>query len=308
MIHPNDRVSSVLARDEGLIEVFVSASPAFAMLRNKVSRRTMAKLVNIEQAARIAGIETSVLLTRLNEALQARGGGAESPEGASPAAVSPAGSPMAGLRAPTAPANEVPASGAAAIDAPSGSGLTPEPEPAPPGLFETPADRLVELDVREELRAGKEPFRLIFDAARGLAPEQILRLRAIFEPAPLYAVLGRLGLAHYTERLAADDWRVWFYRDAGAASTATTAGADEAPPPMDPDEAVVVLDVRDLEPPEPMVQTLEALASLPRGKTLVQINQRVPQFLLPKLEERGFTYEIREQSPSLVRIFIQHRD
>ena len=74
------------------------------------------------------------------------------------------------------------------------------------------------------------------------------------------------------------------------------------------DADVIVLDVRGLEPPEPMVRTLEALAEMPRGKTLVQINVRVPQFLLPKLTERGFTYDIREQGPDLVRLFIRHRE
>jgi uncharacterized protein (DUF2249 family) len=69
---------------------------------------------------------------------------------------------------------------------------------------------------------------------------------------------------------------------------------------------VVILDVRDLEPPEPMVRTLAALEELPPGGTLLQINVRVPQFLLPRLEERGFTYEIREQAPDLVRVFIRH--
>lgn len=59
-------------------------------------------------------------------------------------------------------------------------------------------------------------------------------------------------------------------------------------------------------PPEPMVRTLEALARLPPGKVLVQINARVPRFLLPKLAERGFAYEVREFSGDVVRIFIRH--
>ena len=74
-----------------------------------------------------------------------------------------------------------------------------------------------------------------------------------------------------------------------------------------PRKTSLVLDVRGLEPPEPMVRTLEALAAMPRGKTLVQLNVRVPQFLLPKLEERGFSCEIREQSKDLVRLFIRHK-
>src|SRR5690606_23171395 len=39
--------------------------------------------------------------------------------------------------------------------------------------------------------------------------------------------------------------------------------------------------------------------------TLLHINVRVPRFLLPRLEERGFTYEVREQAPDLVRVFIR---
>ncbi len=54
-----------------------------------------------------------------------------------------------------------------------------------------------------------------------------------------------------------------------------------------------------------MVRTLEALEALDAGGTLVQINERVPRFLLPKLEERGFTYEVRQQACDLVRVFIR---
>ncbi len=162
--------------------------------------------------------------------------------------------------------------------------------------------RIVDLDVREDLRAGREPFRRILDAARRLPDDHVLRLRAIFEPAPLYAVLGRLGFEHLAEQLGPEDWRVWFRRSGVAvAEGAAPPAAEDAD-----DETAVVLDVRGLEPPEPMVRTLEALQHLPRGHTLVHINVRVPQLLLPKLTDRGFVYEIREQSADLVRVFIRH--
>jgi uncharacterized protein (DUF2249 family) len=265
MIHADDRVEAVLKRAPALLEVFVSVSPAFAMLRNPVARKTMARLVTIEQAARVAGIEASVLLERLNAALA----------GEAPAETPP---PPTAAPAPT--------------------------EAAPAGLLDTPASLLVDLDVREDLRAGREPFRQILQASMALQPGQVLRLRAIFEPAPLYAVLGKQGLSHYTECLAADDWRVWFYRGAGAPVPQAAAGSAQ----QGLEDDVVILDVRGLEPPEPMVLTLEALEKLPRGKTLIQINVRVPQFLLPKLAERGFTWEAREQSADLVRLFIRHKE
>jgi uncharacterized protein (DUF2249 family) len=185
-----------------------------------------------------------------------------------------------------------------------------------------PETDVVHVDVREELRAGREPFGRIMAARREVPAGGALCVRAIFEPVPLYAVMARQGFTHHTERLAEDDWQVWFY-SANAADLTDAEGSTPSPPGTEsnssavapapsvgPDvdsaeEDVVVLDVRGLEPPEPMVRTLEALEALPEGHTLVQLNVRVPQFLLPQLEERGFAYEIREQSPDLVRVFIR---
>lgn len=265
MIRAQDRIHVVLQRDEKLLEVLAAASPAFEKLRNGALRRTMARLVTVEQAARIAGLDPAALVDRLNRALDPS---APPPEPEAPAVAAPA--------EPTAP--------------------------VPDALLAIPAEMTVDADVREELRAGREPFQLILDAARRTPDGGLLRVRAIFEPAPLYPVLARQGFTHFTERISHDDWRVWFHR----AGYVPETSASEAPAdPFDAD--VVILDVRGLEPPEPMVRTLEALATLPRHKTLVQLNVRVPQFLLPKIEERGFTYEVKEQSEDLVRLFIRHK-
>lgn len=179
----------------------------------------------------------------------------------------------------------------------------PAAAPVPPALAATPSQLLVDVDVREELRRGIEPFARIMAAVKAVRADEVLRIRAIFEPAPLYGVLAKRGLSHFTERIADDDWRVWFYRTEGEGGARPEQGAASDSEPDD----VVVLDVRGLEPPDPMIRTFEALAELPRGKTLLQINVRVPQFLLPKLDEQGFVYELREQSADRVRVFIRHK-
>jgi hypothetical protein len=38
----------------------------------------------------------------------------------------------------------------------------------------------------------------------------------------------------------------------------------------------------------------------------VQVNDRVPQFLLPVLEERGFAFEIDDSQPDRVLVQISH--
>ena len=52
----------------------------------------------------------------------------------------------------------------------------------------------------------------------------------------------------------------------------------------------VSLDVRNLGPPKPLRETLERVETLGDGDVLVQYNDRTPQFLFPRLEDRGFAY------------------
>lgn len=194
----------------------------------------------------------------------------------------------------------------------------------PPELNAVPEAAVVHLDVREDLRQGKEPFTRIMNALDAVPDGGVLTVRAIFEPEPLYRVMASKGLDHWTEQLGSEDWRVWFYpagdepyqdSAAGPASPSFTkedgSGGDEPDAQDDaaggdvPEPGSIVLDVRGLEPPEPMVRTLAAIEELAPGETLVQVNVRVPRFLLPKLEERGFRYEILEESEERVRVAIR---
>lgn len=60
------------------------------------------------------------------------------------------------------------------------------------------------------------------------------------------------------------------------------------------DRPVETLDVRSLGPPHPLRQTLETLAELPAETVLIQRNDRAPQHLYPKLDDRGYVYETVE--------------
>ena len=264
-VAPTDRVSDVLARDESLVDVFVRRSPHFAKLRNRAMRRVMGRVVTIEQAARIAGIPAGMLVRDLNHALGIADPATE--------AVEPCAAPVA--RA-------------------SGDAALAHPPNAP----------VVEVDIREDLRAGREPFSKIMAAVGALGESEVLHLRAIFEPAPLFTVLAKRGLVHEAHAHAPDDWSVWFWKP--IVESAPEAQATDEPSAVDPaDPNAVWLDVRGLEPPEPMLRTLAALETLPPGKELVQLNVRVPQFLLPILAERGYACDVDESHADrvLVRIW-----
>lgn len=87
----------------------------------------------------------------------------------------------------------------------------------PDGLRELPEERIRDVDVRDQLRRGEEPFDRIMGAVADLGEDSVLRVRALFEPEPLYGVLGARGFDHWTEQLDEEDWRVWFYRSPSAA-------------------------------------------------------------------------------------------
>jgi uncharacterized protein (DUF2249 family) len=172
----------------------------------------------------------------------------------------------------------------------------------PDALVGLPESRRSVVDVRDDIRNGRETFAKIVAAVRALGPDQVLVLRAPFEPLPLYRVLGKQGFAHWTESGVPDDWAVWFYRAADQ--------APESPPGacVGTADAVEVIDVRGLEPPQPMVRVLEALDRLGPGAELEVRHDRRPVFLYPQLDDRGFTHETDEPEPGLVRIVIRRAE
>jgi quercetin dioxygenase-like cupin family protein/uncharacterized protein (DUF2249 family) len=59
--------------------------------------------------------------------------------------------------------------------------------------------------------------------------------------------------------------------------------------------AVIDVDARGLEPPEPLVKILEAVSQLPRGGQIKAHTDRRPLHLFPQLEARGFRSTTEEE-------------
>lgn len=66
------------------------------------------------------------------------------------------------------------------------------------------------------------------------------------------------------------------------------------------DRPVERLDVRELGPPDPLVETLETLPDLPDGTVLLQVNDRAPQHLYPKLTDRGYEFATTERGDEVL--------
>lgn len=67
------------------------------------------------------------------------------------------------------------------------------------------------------------------------------------------------------------------------------------------DYEIEELDVRQLGPPKPLSETLERLTEI-EDTVLVQLNDRAPQHLYPKLEDRGYEYETVESDDTTITV------
>ena len=169
--------------------------------------------------------------------------------------------------------------------------------------------RTVIVDVREDIRTGREPFSRIMQAVGALRPNEQLQVIAPFEPVPLFRVLEKHGFSHQSQPTASGDWKVLFTH---ASQESAIERTDTAPctclstyptPAMHNEEAripeavtkIVDVDARGLEPPQPMVKILEAVATLPAGQELRARTDRRPMHLYPQLDERGFAATTEEQ-------------
>lgn len=157
---------------------------------------------------------------------------------------------------------------------------------------------VITLDVREDLRAGREPFGKIMSLVAGMCLHQQLKLVAPFEPVPLFHVLAKQGFTHATRALESGDWEVLFTRKSQPDGVRPPDARPDCPqvPHHGTAPEFVELDARGLEPPQPLVKILEALAGLPEGAVLKARTDRRPMHLYAQIEERGYRAETREES------------
>ena len=71
--------------------------------------------------------------------------------------------------------------------------------------------------------------------------------------------------------------------------------------------AEVLLDVSELEPPEPLTLTLEATEQLQAGQYLRMLHRREPCMLFDNLDDNHFKYFQRKGTITAVEVFIWTR-
>lgn len=154
-------------------------------------------------------------------------------------------------------------------------------------------EKVITLDVREEIRSGGEPFSRIMNAVTTLRADEQLQLIAPFEPVPLFHIMRKLGFTHFAKPISSGDWEVLFTRDQ---QPQASDGNGKKTSPLHVEQSTSVeVDARGLEPPQPMIKILEVLSNISPGGELVAHTDRRPMHLYAQLEARGFVGQTEEQ-------------
>ncbi|WP_242920127.1 DUF2249 domain-containing protein [Pontibacter liquoris] len=266
------KIAAILKANPAALEAIAGISSHFEKLRNPLLRKLLASRVSIADAARIGGCQVEDFYREL----------------------APLGFTVAKSAATE---NTETAPSAATVQKPA-------------FLQELAPDQLLVLDVRQQIAGGSDPFRLIMDAVNTLPATGTLLLINTFEPTPLLAILEKKGFRHFVEILGPDLVHTYFWKDtalvapAPELTTTETEGATFEELLTAYAGKIRSVDVRGLEMPQPMVTILQRLAQLPDREALYVHHKRVPQFLLPQLQERGFAVSIKDAGAGDVYLLI----
>ncbi len=256
MITKEIKISKMLDEYPETLEALLQASPHFSKLKNKFLRKALAGRVSVAQAAGIAGLSLDVLLFKLNDSIGKR--------------------------------EEYLKSMASSEILNNNSEAYLE---KPVLLNNLSEDKIKTIDVRQDIATGQDPLKRIMSFVKDLKDNEVMHLINSFEPIPLYSVLKKRGLDHWT-KVNEDVVNVFFFKSEKEENMIEPKSSSnefvESPNASDNNEKIIQLDVSSLEPPEPMLKILETLPKMDDNTILLVHHHRDPLMLYEKLEERGF--------------------
>jgi hypothetical protein len=266
-INKNTKISQLIKENPDSIDAIVSINKFFEKLRNPFLRKILASRVTIEDAAKIGGTTVQVFFEKL---------------------------------APLGFFNE------------NTSDVVSKEENSIPDFYKSlTAKNLQELDVRNDIAKGNDPFNEIMDVLAQMPHEKVLKVVNTFEPIPLVNLLARKGYESYT--LYKEPSLVYtFFKYSGKSnnykipeiSDVEISSDDIAKLVHSFGEKIINIDVRDLEMPMPMVTILSELDVLPAKTLLYVVHSKIPVYLFPELDSRGFKYNVKKNSEDEVLVLI----
>jgi uncharacterized protein (DUF2249 family) len=265
-IDANTKIGLIIKQHPDALETIVSISPKFTKLRNPVLRKVIAGRTSIAMASKLGGCTVDDFFNKLQ--------------------------PL-GFEIDTT---------TAVIDTDNGE------KPVPEFMKNIQAEKITDLDVRPVIESGKDPLNVILQKVKTLEIGQVLKIINSFKPTPLMHLLGKQGFESYVETISDELVHTYFYKTSDMTlmiDDKKTGNAEDWDEILNRfDGRLETVDVRKLEMPLPMHTIIDALETLSADKALFVYHKRIPVFLLPELEERKFSYRIKEINDAEVYLLI----
>ena len=172
-------------------------------------------------------------------------------------------------------------------------------------------NNIVELDVRPILASGVDPFDAIMAKLKEIDKTKTLLIINTFEPIPILNILKTKGYRYEVER--PENGVVYTYLIADESNKAENQldniSSKNRELSFDDLEQkfsgkLKEIDVRDLEMPMPMVTVLETLELLDPSEALYVHNKKLPQYLLPELDNRNYKLVSKEIDENNLKLII----
>jgi len=158
---------------------------------------------------------------------------------------------------------------------------------------------IVTLDVRPILDTGADPYHAIIDTLKNMNENESLLIINTFEPVPLLNKLKSQGYSYEVER--PDEKTVHTYVTKTSDVKEDKQETKEIETEVTFDETkekyegkMIEIDVRNLEMPLPMVTILQEIEKIDNSEALFVYHKRLPQYLIPELESRGWSFVVEE--------------
>jgi len=268
-INGNTKVSKVIKENKEAIEAIASLNPHFTKLRNPVLRRLLAPRVTIAEAAKIGKCEVQEMLDKLVSI---------------------------GFELDSNNVSDEVTNGIS--------------EDNTKKVF-LEGQKVTSLDVRPFLAKGEDPFNILQKSLKNLEKDEVLEVLIDFEPIPLIRIQEKKG--YVTLTVVEEGVYHTYFKAAGKiiSDNQATGDAIQTVSQLEYDELInafpgelIILDVRNLEMPEPLVRILEAVETLDEKTGLKIFHKRIPQHLLPELEDKNLKTFICPIAEGNVMLFI----
>jgi len=168
--------------------------------------------------------------------------------------------------------------------------------------------KTITLDVRPILDSGVDPFKAIMAQLDKMNDSEELLIINTFEPIPLLNILKGKGYQYETIRPSDGEVHTRLYKMETNTNTTQIVRKDKKDWTFEDalksfEGKMTEVDVRELEMPMPMVSILEEIEKIDEESALFVHHKKLPQYLIPEMENRGFSFvseEIDDQNIKLI--------